>query len=238
MQFPMIMSVIEGNSEGAIYCDNAQAPQHIFVRNKFGFCQEFFESFSEEFFQAIVDEIIEDRTRTKLRMYMPTEEMKEYLTGKENVTESERIHYIFCTKETHIKSEIFDGIRILTGGGTIQEDFGLELWNRYYKNKQDFMENALPIVAYDQNNNALGIIYSAAKGERNCEIDILVKEEYRKAGVGKALVSEFINLCKRKGIIPNWDCYANNKASVNLAKCSGFTPVASYCFYNIGIVLE
>lgn len=56
------------------------------------------------------------------------------------------------------------------------------------------MENALSIMAYGQNNNVLGIIYSIAKGEGNCEIDILVKEEYRKVGVGKALVSEFVNI--------------------------------------------
>lgn len=116
IQFPMIMSVIEGNSEGAVYCDNAQNPQHIFVRNKFGFCQEFFESFSEKFFQTIIDEIIKNKTRTKLRMYMPTKEMQEYLTGKENVTESERMHYIFYTNEARAKSVTFDGIRISGGG--------------------------------------------------------------------------------------------------------------------------
>ncbi len=36
--FPMIMGVIEGTSEGMVYCDDAERPKHLFVRNKFGFC--------------------------------------------------------------------------------------------------------------------------------------------------------------------------------------------------------
>lgn len=227
--FPMIMGVIEGNSEGVVYCDNIQTPRHIFVKNKFGFCQEFFEEFSIDFFSKIVDEIIEDRHRQKLRMYMPTDKMKDYLEGKKDMTKCERVHFKYNRLDTNI---------IKRGIYTVQRNECCvrgAICDRYYKNEQDFIENAMPVVAYDNNKNEIGIIYSTAKGDGNCEIDIFVEEQYRKQGVGKALVYEFIEICQKQGIIPNWDCYSNNAASMKLAECCGFEPLGSYCFYNVDV---
>lgn len=233
--FPMIMGVIEGTSEGMIYCDDIQNPRHIFVRNKFGFCQEFFECCSDSFFDKIVNEVIEDKKCPKLRLYMPTRRMQDYLGEKKSATKCQRVHFKY---DAYFEISSFpkeNGIeikRVFGVGGSLFRPFIY----RYYKDEQDFIEHAMPIAAYDANKNEIGIIYNTAKGDENCEIDILVEEQYRKQGIGKALVFEFIKICQEQRVIPNWDCYANNAPSMKLAASCGFEPIGTYCFYNIDVL--
>lgn len=235
--FPMIMGVIEGTSEGMIYCDDIQNPRHIFVRNKFGFCQEFFEDFSEEFFNKIMKEIMEDKKRSKLRMYMPTNQMKVFLEGEKNMAKCERVHFQHNKQTGDIPSDTADDWHIeqmFAKKGGISQQFIY----RYYKDEKDFIEHAMPIAAYDANGNEIGIIYNTAKGDGNCEIDILVEEQYRNRGIGKALVFEFIKICQERRVIPNWDCYANNVPSMRLAENCGFESVGTYCFYNVDVLMS
>lgn len=230
--FPMIMGVIEGTSEGMVYCDDAERPKHLFVRNKFGFCQEFFESFSEGFFRQTVVKILEDARRPKLRMYLPTAKTVDFLRGNESVAVCERVHFKHNAKNIAFAGHtagIMKNAKFSAGGGY----FGLIA--RYYRDENEFMENAMPVVAYDENKKEIGVIYNTAKGDGNCEVDVLVEEQYRKRGIGKALVQSFIELCQEKGLVPNWDCYSNNVPSMKLAERCGFEPVGTYPFYNIDV---
>ena len=55
-----------------------------------------------------------------------------------------------------------------------KEDFGLELSSRYYRNSDDFIENAMPFIACDKDGSSRGIIYSTGNDENMCEVDIYV----------------------------------------------------------------
>lgn len=112
-------------------------------------------------------------------------------------------------------------------------DFGLNLSSRYYRNSEDFIQNAMPLIAYDKGDVCIGIIYSAGNDENMCEIDIYVDEKYRKQGIATQLVKLFVNKCKKNNKIAVWDCYANLFESYHLAEKVGFNLKEEYSFYNI-----
>jgi GNAT superfamily N-acetyltransferase len=66
-----------------------------------------------------------------------------------------------------------------------------------------------------------------------CGIGIETIEEYQGNGIGKALVNGFMKLCKEKNVIPLWDSWGWNTASVKLAESSGFEEIEEYDTYII-----
>ena len=57
------------------------------------------------------------------------------------------------------------------------------------------------------------------------EIDVATHVGFRKKGFAKEAVLGFIKLCSNCGIIPLWDCYENNIASVQTAISIGMEKV-------------
>jgi RimJ/RimL family protein N-acetyltransferase len=111
--------------------------------------------------------------------------------------------------------------------------FGLHLESRFWSSKKDFLDHAMPVGLMDENGQPAAVCYSAANSSGLAEIDIYTAENYRKKGLGKLATSLFINECIQHDLTPNWDCFAENKGSFNLAICMGFTAVRAYNFLSI-----
>ena len=227
----MIASILEDIQEGQIFKNSDNNPTHFFVINKFGFCQDFYSVFDEQFFETI-KKLICERKYKKLRYYSPTEKMEEYITSLNFAQRSERIKFDFSSKPNEIKISDEYKIERITMTNLKSIDFGLDFANRYWNNEQDFIDNAIGVAVFN-NNKAFGCCYSAANGINKAEIDIYVDDNYRNKGLGNALGNAFIKECINRNLSPSWDCYSNNLGSVNLAKKLGFKESFKYNFYNI-----
>jgi RimJ/RimL family protein N-acetyltransferase len=54
------------------------------------------------------------------------------------------------------------------------------------------------------------------------DIDILTAESHQHKGLGMLVACAFIDHCLKHGLVPNWDCWTNNRPSVALAEKLGF----------------
>lgn len=231
INFSLIAAVVEGTQKGQILQNREINPAHFFVINKFGFCQEFFSEFDENFFE-ITKKLILKKEYKKLRCYSPTEKIKIFLDSLDFAQKSERIQFghVLIAKKINLTTEFkFEKIN---KNNIKLIDFGLDLSNRYWNGEQDFIDNANAIAAFDYD-KPIGVCYSAGNGLNKAEIDIFIDENYRKKGLGYILGSKFIEECLKKQIIPSWDCYSNNINSINLAKKLGFEEKFKYDYYNI-----
>jgi len=79
------------------------------------------------------------------------------------------------------------------------------------------------------------ICYAAAAADGQVEIDVLTRPQHQRLGLGKLAVSRFVRRCLERDLTPVWDCFANNTASVQLSRSTGFVPrSAPYPFFTIG----
>lgn len=233
IRFPIIGAVLEDQAEGKVYYDSESNPNHIFVVSEFGFCQEIFRVYDSGLFDEIKGVVESDR-RKKMRWYDPCPSVKKFLDSKRYARKAKRRRYVM-DNESLLKTESSGSciIRPMGEGDLKKEDFGLDLSSRYYRNGHDLIQNAMPLLACDNNDNQMGIIYSAGNDRNMCEVDILVKESYRKQGIAAELVKAFTDQCRRNHKTAVWDCYANLTASCRLAEKSGFILMKEYDFYNI-----
>lgn len=234
LRFPIIGAVLEGNVEGNVFCNDETNPTHIFVISKFGFCQEIYTQHDSLFFEKI-KQVIETRERVKLRMYNPGREMRTFLETKAYAKEAKRKRYLpGDSKVSGTETGTAYVIRKMRAEDVEKEDFGLCLSSRYYRDTGDFIRHAMPLVACDKTGSEyIGMIYSAGNDKTMSEIDIFIKEKYRRKGMAFYLTAAFTKQCRNHSMTPVWDCYSNLESSYRLAEKSGFVLKQEYVFYNI-----
>lgn len=230
-KFPLISSIIEKKQEGEFLKNSDDNPTHFFIINKFGFCQEFYSKFDENFFNIIKNFVLE-RKYQKLRCYAPSERFEEFLNTLDFAQKSERIQFELSSSPSTVDISEDYKLEKINKNNIKSIDFGLNLANRYWTGEHDFIDNAMGFVILKPN-KTIGCCYSAANGLNKSEIDIIIDEKYRKKGLGYSLGVAFIKECLNRGLTPSWDCYSNNISSVNLAKKLGFKESLKYNFYNI-----
>lgn len=64
--------------------------------------------------------------------------------------------------------------------------------------------------------------------EKTCGIGIYTIEEERKKGVAAALTRSFVTECSKRGLVPYWDSWDDNAASIKVAEKVGFDRVEVY----------
>lgn len=227
------MALLSRKSGGWILSDSEKHPSHIFVVHQFGFCQELFSEYQEEFADRIKKYIM--NSSIKLRLYRPGSRMMSWLSDLDRAVPSRRVHY-WCKRNFESQDESkmalpVDTFEMHRFDG--QYDFGLDLVGRYYKNEEDFINYGKPVCARYGKDRPAGIIYSAGfDGLRN-EADIFVSQPYRSRGLAKMLSKQFCKVVSDNNQEITWDCYSNNMASRCIADYIGFEKSEEYMFYNI-----
>lgn len=61
---------------------------------------------------------------------------------------------------------------------------------------------------------------------------IITKDKYRKKGLAKALITQFLHYCKEKNLEPYWDCMESNLGSRKLAEICGYKKDFEYKLYS------
>ena len=109
----------------------------------------------------------------------------------------------------------------------------LGITSRFWDSKADFVNHSNGVVIFNSSGEPVCICYAAAIANGMAEIDILTKEDHRNRGLAKFAVAGFVNNCINKNIIPNWDCFEENEASLKTARRLFFEEVKRYRFLSL-----
>lgn len=113
----------------------------------------------------------------------------------------------------------------------IERTFGVV--GRFWRTREDFASQSNAVLALVED-KAAALCYAAAVGGGRAEIDVLTLPTYRHLGLAKSVVRMFNRRCLEQNLLPLWDCFTNNTASMALCQSSGFVPLGdSYPFFTI-----
>lgn len=113
------------------------------------------------------------------------------------------------------------------------EELGIDLGSKFWNSRKDFLKNGIGVCVLDDKRKALSICYSACLVDKVAEIDIVTHPDHRKSGFGQLVTHEFVRLALERKIIPSWDCFEDNHASVATALSSNFVVNYKYPFISI-----
>jgi len=232
--YPLISAVLNQEQEGVVYANHARSPDSFFVEHKFGFSQiygaadtGFYEGLRKYLFieKAFIPE--------KIRAYAPNH--GDFFKGYAEI--SERCQFRLADESTVVAEPYQRGILVedvtLEDIRDVDRAFGLDLCNRFWGSKEDFLRHGMAKVLQYQGNYA-SICYAAALADGIAEIDVATLPEYRQKAFGRLVCTAFLRGCLDKKIIPNWDCFTNNTGSMRLAEDLGFVKYGEpYAFFTL-----
>lgn len=228
-EFPIINSVFNKTQNGFIF--DLEFTQ--FVLHKSGFSQLI--NYTENSYNKFVDLINQNNDLKYFHIYDASDNLINKISENKKFTLKirERIILEFRSKIKiqNVKNKKIDFIKCENASIDLLNSFPLELFSKFWNNEIDFRKYSKGIVVLFDNRPA-SICYSAANDFRS-EIDIFTFEDFRGLGLGKYAVSFFVNECLNSNLLPNWDCFVENKPSLNIALKTGFIIKKIYNFISI-----
>ena len=107
------------------------------------------------------------------------------------------------------------------------------MMGRFWRTPDNFLRQSNAVLALIEG-QAAALCYAAAVAGGRAEIDVLTVPVYRHAGLAKAVVRMFSQRCLEQNVLPLWDCFTNNAASMALCQSTGFVPLGDpYPFFTI-----
>lgn len=91
----------------------------------------------------------------------------------------------------------------------------------------DFLTNGVGF-AIMKDDQLASYCYSVFSSDKVIEIDVHTDENFRGLGLATVVSSTLIHNCLGNGKKPNWECFWDNKPSLNLAKKLGFVALDDY----------
>lgn len=237
--FPIIAAVLRDEQGGAVYADRLQDPRQIYVEHSFGFAQVFGSSIPV--FEADLHRyLLVERSFecAKVRLYTP--DCPAFLaTGSIAGLRSWRQRF-----ELDIARGLAqDAGRVWPGPApvlmnadasqtaAIEDAFGIV--HRFWRSADDFVHRSNAVLAW-VNDRPAALCYAAAVAGGRAEIDVITLPEYRHLGLARAVVELFNRRCLKQNLLPLWDCFTNNAASMALCRSAGFVPSSEpYPFFTI-----
>jgi GNAT acetyltransferase len=230
-RFPLIAAVIRGEQDGIVWSDQLEHPRQFYVEHTFGFAQIYGETVPA-FERALAHYLLVEKKflSAKVRLYAPY--CPSFLcNGEFDKLRNWRQHFSLVphgcetTPQTSIKSRL--DLKILYAGAEhvemIDRVFGGVVC-RFWRSPSDFLKNSNAVLALLRD-QPVAVCYAAAIADGQAEIDVMTLPEYRHLGLGRTIVQSFNHRCIEQNVLPLWDCFVNNTASMALSKSAGFVPM-------------
>ncbi len=113
------------------------------------------------------------------------------------------------------------------------EKIPTELYSKFYYSFESFRERSWAKILFTNQNEFCACCYAAAWGGDIAEIDVFTETLHRKKGLAELVVSVFVSNLNDHGKIANWDCFLDNFGSRALAKKCGFSLREEYWMVSI-----
>ena len=237
--FPLIAAVLSDAQNGVIYADCEENPTQVYVEHVFGFAQIFGKPVPA-FEQALHRYLLVDKAFScaKVRLYglhcpgfMQVSECDGLRSWRQHFQlNTARMETIANGTEVPVNGLVFvfaDASHL----DLIEEVFGVV--GRFWRTRDDFWRQSNAVLALVEG-QAAALCYAAAVAGGRAEIDVLTLPAYRHLGLAKAVVRMFNQRCLEQNVLPLWDCFINNNASMALCQSTGFAPLGDpYPFFTI-----
>ena len=196
--FPLINAVLEGLQEGNIFKDEFE--EYYFVIHKAGF--SYLTIGSPKFYSELFDLFVKSNTVPRyFHIYEPPNELLS-ICGKDanliNTRIRKRIQLKYNSSgdlpTNYFLPQGYKINKIDEQNFERMDVFKLNLDSKFWKSKIDFIEKGFGFYISDERNNPVSICYTACINNKIAEIDIATLEEFRKLGLAKAAVTEFVQL--------------------------------------------
>ena len=231
-EFVITQSVLIGKQQGVVY----DFGHGQLVMHKAGF------GILKNFDVSKINEVLNFFDNTEIpkyfHLYNPPENLIEAI-------KTQKLKYNYKTRKRIVLKSItknlleynlpngYAAVPITKKNFKLTAELPLDLANKFWNGEKDFLENSFGIIILDKLKRVISICYGAAIFNGTVEIDIYTVEKYRGMGFAKAVASAFINMCKKRKLIANWDCFEDNLPSINTAISLNFYTVANYNFLSI-----
>jgi hypothetical protein len=230
-KFPIINAVISNEQHGFVYSDNNR--ENTFICSKFGWSLFLNEDSTK------IDKCFEFlRTNSEIpdyiHLYPPNSAFINYVKinwPKFKTRERCQLRYLKRLKTDNCEIKLLSGfslINIQDINFSKLDAFKLDLDNRYWHSKDDFMRNAIGACIVNSENEPVAICYSVCIVDSIAEVDILVLPEFRNFFFGRIVSEAFLKLTIEKGVIAHWDTFTSNTPSLQLAIKSGYKRINVY----------
>jgi len=234
--FPLINAVIGGVQKGSIFRDDRNGE---FIYHKAGF--SWLNPTAETNFEKLPAFFI---NAGKLPVYFhiydacdelirACEDQKNFL----NIRKRERVQLQFELTHSSFPdispSPDFYIAKIDKNNFQSLSVFNLALESKFWNAEADFLDSGYGFCAFTRDHLPASICYSASVVNGLAEIDVATLPEYRNKGLAKKAVGAFIRYSIEHDIVPNWDCFAENTASLKTAKSLHFIETTRYLFLSI-----
>lgn len=237
--FPLIAAVLNNAQGGAIYADCAEQPVQVYVEHAFGFAQLFGRA-APAFEQALQRYLLVDKQfqSAKVRLYTPC--IPAFLQGSDcHELRSWRQHFRLDVNRSASAGDAVGaserGVNLVPADAShvdlIEQAFGVV--GRFWRTSEEFVNHSNAVLALVEG-QAAALCYAAAIAGDRAEIDVQTLPAYRHLGLAKAAVRVFNQRCLAQNVMPLWDCFTNNTASMALSQSVGFVPLGEpYPFFTI-----
>ncbi|WP_076998632.1 GNAT family N-acetyltransferase [Variovorax sp. KK3] len=238
--FPLIGAVLDGTQAGVVYADRAENPTQFYVEHAFGFAQVFGTSvpaFEESLHRYwLVEKAF---ACAKVRLYTP--HCPAFLqSGEHDGLRSWRQHFQWGAPSAaddlaEAAGAATKGVELVSADAghvdSIEQAF--HVVGRFWRTPDDFAMHAHAVLALVDGQPA-ALCYAAAVADGKAEIDVVTLPDYRHLGLGRSVVRAFNRRCFASALVPLWDCFTNNDASMALCRSTGFVALGEpYPFFTI-----
>jgi hypothetical protein len=237
--FPLIAAVLNEEQDGVVLADREVDPTQVYVEHAFGFAQIFgapvpaFEHTLQRY--LLIDKAF---SCAKVRLYTP--HCPDFLRPPEpDGLRSWRQHFQLDTSRSDPGADEpqlpVKGLALVHADTShvdlIEGAFGVV--GRFWRTPLDFASKSNAALAL-VGGQVAALCYAAAVAGGKAEIDVLTLPAYRHLGLAKAVVRLFNQRCFAQEVLPLWDCFTNNTASMALCRSAGFVPLGDpYPFFTI-----
>jgi GNAT superfamily N-acetyltransferase len=112
------------------------------------------------------------------------------------------------------------------------DKLGLNVASRFWSSASDLLESGLGTCLVAPDDSVASVCYASCVAGNLAEVDIATREDQRGRGLASVVAREFVRQCRRRQIVPAWDCFTANQASVKLALSLGFVELVRYPLYS------
>jgi len=241
--FPLIRAVIDRLQRGWIWADDPTRPEAALVVTAFGFtCFVGAEGRTpdERLRQMLVTP--SDQLPGYLLWYAPPPGWRAWLDARPEGTfrSRQRVRLHWDGAEPSPSETGAEGLRLASLDAALipeVDKLGLRLGSRFWSSAEDFQAHGFGACLVGDDGAVVSVCYASCVADNLAEIDIATRDDRRGRGYAAIVAREFVRECRRRRILPTWDCFTANQASLRLALSLGFVEAYRYPLYSFSTPL-
>lgn len=226
--WPLLQSVLQGDLGGRVYVDDPRHIRSAFILSRMDWAYFLGPEDNPGFHREILA-VLREKNEGNIIWFGASDSWKERAAALfPQIQEFPRYAFRW-NRQPHAIPDDTGAVRILP----IDQSSLDSILQKYYPNgsfwddPNRFLQKGFGFYIREEHEIA-GVILSAGVTDAGAEIDIHTDEQFRRKGYAEALSRAFIRACHEKKLLPKWDCYYQNEASLALARKLGFVVKHQY----------